>query len=177
MFSLAWACSRISLPNNFVISTISGLAMIDFSPDYGYLFLLLCILVFFFVLNARIMNFILWGVRYFCTSINIESCSASPLIYLETVWSFLAIFYALLGKTRAMLSLGRTSVPYWGRIPLTTPPNSPWMSGFSTLVGTEYIPLLVGALAIVPSNPLKWFFSIFRKFPYKHVLISIYLKT
>lgn len=59
------------------------------------------------------MNFILWGVRYFCTSINIESCSASPLIHLETVWSFLAIFYALLGKTRAMLSLGRTSVPYW----------------------------------------------------------------
>lgn len=73
------------LSNNFVIYTISGLVLTDFSEYGSYLFLLLC-RPGNFLLNARIMNSILLGVGYFCTSINIfEFSSASPLIYCKTV--------------------------------------------------------------------------------------------
>lgn len=76
----------MSLSTNFDISANSGPVLMDFSPDYrSYIFLLLCMPDNLYWMPC-IVNFILLGAGYFCTSINIlEFCSASPIIYLEIV--------------------------------------------------------------------------------------------
>ena len=89
ILSLAWAYRMYYL---IILSSIPFLSW------FWLIFLIINHLFFFadlfnFLLSARVTVFILLGARYCCTSINIlEFCSASPLIYLETVWFFL-VFY------------------------------------------------------------------------------------